>query len=240
MQGPYTNQEQIFEESKYLYCSYPLENYKQFGLVDSLAAQMSSRFDSMPTKSAADNLGVKTLKNDPTFELADTDKQRGLLLAKLRGGSDFTSNKRKQALKGNKDFEEQTKTVTVNLMERMHEACLLDIEAIKTKRQALYRFKMIEEVTQLLRKKHIQDLFLEMQGCRFLEMWISQNPDGSYPPIQIVECVLGVLNNLPITQEHLESCQVARAVTQYVAGGEIQQSSEKLPSELVSNATKLL
>lgn len=80
MQGPYTNQEQIFEESKYLYSSYPLENYKQFGLVDSLAAQMSSRFDSMPTKSAADNLGVKTLKNDPTFELADTDKQRGLLL----------------------------------------------------------------------------------------------------------------------------------------------------------------
>jgi hypothetical protein len=44
------------------------------------------------------------------------------------------SNKRKHALKGNKDFEEQTKTVTVNLMERMHEACLLDIEAIKTKR----------------------------------------------------------------------------------------------------------
>lgn len=100
-----------------------------------MAAQMSSRFDSMPTKSnAADQVGVKTLKSDPTFELADTEKQRGLLLAKLRGGHDFVSNKRKQALKGNKDFEEQTKTVTVNLMERMHEACLLDIEAIKTKR----------------------------------------------------------------------------------------------------------
>ena len=209
MQGPYTNQEQIFEESKYIFTIFMLllENYKQFGLVDSMAAQMSSRFDSMPTKSnAADQAGVKTLKSDPTFELADTEKQRGLLLAKLRGGHDFVSNKRKYALKGNKDFEEQTKTVTVNLMERMHEACLLDIEAIKTKSQALYRFQMIEEVSQLLRKKHIQDLFLEMQGCRFLEMWISQNPDGSYPPIQIVECVLGVLDNLPITQEHLESC----------------------------------
>ena len=90
------------------------------------------------------------------------------------------------ALKGNKEFEEQAKTVTVNLMERMHEACLLDIEAIKTKRQALYRFKMIEEVRQLLSKKHIQDIFLEMQGCRFLEMWISQNPYGSYPPIKSI------------------------------------------------------
>ena len=118
---------------------------------------MSSRFDSVATKSAADQNGVKTLKNenDPSFELADIEKQKGLLLAKLRGGHDFVSNKRKEALKGNKEFEEQTKTVTVNLMERMHEACLLDIEAIKTKRQALYRFKMIEEVSQLLRKKHI-------------------------------------------------------------------------------------
>lgn len=65
---------------------------------------MSSRFDSH--RSAAED--VKTLKTekDPSFELADTEKQRGLLLAKLRGGHDFKSNLRKEALKGNKDFEE--------------------------------------------------------------------------------------------------------------------------------------
>ena len=69
-------------------------------------------------------------------------------------------------------------------------------------------------------------------------MWISQNPDSSYPPIQIIECILKVLDNMPINQEHLESSQVARAVTQYAAGGDLE--SEKLPAELVSCATKLL
>ena len=102
----------------------------------------------------------------------------------------------------------------------------------------MHRFKMIEEISELLRKKHIQELFLDMQGCRFLEMWISQNPDSSYPPIQIIECVLKILDSMPITQEHLESSQVARAVTQYAAGGDLE--AEKLPAELVSNATKLL
>jgi hypothetical protein len=109
---------------------------------------MSSRFESVGnSKSAAEN--VKTLKNekDPSFELADTEKERSLLLAKLRGGHDFVSNRRNEVLKGNKDFDEQTKTVTVNLMERMHEACLCDIEAIKNRRQALFRFNMIEEVS---------------------------------------------------------------------------------------------
>jgi hypothetical protein len=28
-----------------------------------------------------------------------------------------------------------------------------------------------------------------------------------------VECILNILNALPITQENLESCEVARAVT---------------------------
>lgn len=100
----------------------------------------------------------------------------------------------------------------------------------------MHRFKMINEVQELLKKKHIQDIFLEMQGCRFLEMWIIQNPDNSFPPIQIVECVIGVLDLLPISQEQLESCQVARAVTYFAASGDDKQ----FPASLVSSSTKLL
>ena len=86
----------------------------------------------------------------------------------------------------------------VNLNEQMHEACISDYDSIKKGVAALKRFQMIEQVTELLKKKHVQEVFLEMQGCRFLEMWISQNPDGSFPPVQIVECVLDVLDRLPI------------------------------------------
>jgi hypothetical protein len=85
-------------------------------------------------------------------------------------------------MKAEKMFEEETKGVTVNLIERMHNACLKDYEAVKNKKSAMNRFQLCDEVTQLLKKKHIQDGFLQMNGCRFLEMWISQNPDGSFPP----------------------------------------------------------
>lgn len=76
-------------------------------------------------------------------------------------------------MKTQKDFDEDTKNATISLIERMHRACVKDYEAIKKEAPAMHRFKMIEEVSELLKKKHIQDVFLEMQGCRFLEMWIS-------------------------------------------------------------------
>ena len=104
---------------------------------------------------------------------------------------------------------------------------------------ALYRFHLCEEISELLKKKHIQEVFLEMNGCRFLEMWISQNPDNSYPPVQIIESVLKILDNLPITKDHLEACQVARAVTQYAAGSNSLDQNQ-LPTDLISFATKLL
>ena len=101
------------------------------------------------------------------------------------------------------------------------------------------RFKLIEPVRAMLKKKMVQEIFLELQGVRILEMWICQNSDHSFPPLQVVECVLDVLDSLPITQEILESCQVARAVTQYASI--TQEGVENgLPVDLVSKATKLL
>ena len=92
---------------------------------------------------------------------------------------------------------------------------------------------MINEVTSELRKKAIQKSFLEMEGCRFLEMWLNQNPDGSLPPLQIIEAVISVLDSLPITQEVLGSCDIARSLANHA-------TSQELPSDLVSRATKLL
>jgi hypothetical protein len=53
-------------------CLFCIANYKELGLIDSLAAQMSSRFDSSVQHSAAE-ADIKTLKCE-TFQLPDTDK----------------------------------------------------------------------------------------------------------------------------------------------------------------------
>ena len=158
-----------------------------------------------------------------------------------RFGKDaLATEPRLKTIKAEKEFEEENKVITINLIEKMHAACLRDFEAIKNDVAALNRFKLIEEVSDQLNKKHIQDIFLENHGCRFLEMWIAPNPDGSCPPIQIVECVLVVLDRLPITQEHLESCNIANMVTQYAAGHSDSNDDGAFPKDLVSAATKLL
>ena len=149
---------------------------------------------------------IKSETLDPAYELAEREKGRNLLLAKLKSGADYLSNRKNLSIKNQKDFDEETKNVTLSLIERMHRACIQDYDCIKKGTAAMHRFKMVNEVQDLLKRKHIQDMFLEMQGCRFLEMWIIQNPDNSFPPIQIVECVIKVLDQLPISQEQLESC----------------------------------
>lgn len=67
----------------------------------------------------------------------------------------------------------------------------------------------------MLGNKEHQLLFLEQSGCAILEKWLTVNPDGSYPPIQVVELVLEVLKNLPIDLEHLQECDIARALQIY-------------------------
>ena len=67
---------------------------------------------------------IKSEIVDPTYELAEVEKNRNLLLAKLRAGTDYLSNRRNVSIKNQKDFDEESKNVTLSLIERMHRACI--------------------------------------------------------------------------------------------------------------------
>ena len=81
--------------------------------------------------------------NDPAFELAETERKKNELLAKLRGGSEYVTRRRKEVLQNTKVFEDETKMAAVNLIESMHEACISDYESIKKGVAAMKRFQMI-------------------------------------------------------------------------------------------------
>lgn len=57
-------------------------------------------------------------------------------------------------------------------------------------------------------------------------MWLGLNPDGSYPPIQVINCMLTILDKLPITEDVLSNCQVAHVLTQYATskGGQLDEA----------------
>ena len=91
------------------------KHYTNLGLVDSVAAQMSSRIPLVTEQKSSEAVHVidddnpsrkkyrkseeakNALKseNDPSFELAEIEKNRNMLLAKLRAGSDYLQNKRR-------------------------------------------------------------------------------------------------------------------------------------------------
>jgi hypothetical protein len=65
----------------------------------------------------------------------------------------------------------------------MVEANETDRRAIKNKESAMHRFVLLPDLTEMLRKKVFKTLFLEMQGCSFLETWLEPSHDGTFPPL---------------------------------------------------------
>ena len=72
----------------------------------------------------------------------------------------------------------------MELANEMHNALIADHEALIQGEQATHRFMLLERLEKTLRKKNVQENFLELGGCRFLETWLAPHPqDGSIPPL---------------------------------------------------------
>ena len=59
-----------------------------------------------------------------------------------------------------KEFDEESKAITIDLIQKMHAVCVSDYESINRGQAAMKRFKMINELSDKLNKKHIQQVFL--------------------------------------------------------------------------------
>lgn len=64
--------------------------------------------------------------------------------------------------------------------------------------RAMHRFQLLPKVLESLLTKPNQEEFLKSRGLGILEKWLLQNPDGTFPPFQVIESVLDVLERLPI------------------------------------------
>ena len=96
-----------------------------------------------------------------------------------------------------------------------HQALAEAIQGLRKSSRAMHRFQMLAKASEVLEKQNNQSLFLDYGGCLVLQKWLMQNPDGSYPPFQVVELVFDVLEKLPITIDHLQEREVARVIQQY-------------------------
>lgn len=82
----------------------------------------------------------------------------------------------------------------------------------------MHRFNLLDKLSRVLLSKASQDEFLKSRGLSILEKWLMPNPDESFPPYQVIECAMDVLERLPVQIEHLQDCNVAKVLQLYASG----------------------
>jgi len=74
---------------------------------------------------------------------------------------------------------------------------------------------MAKEVYDSLRKKQVQDNFLEMGGAKILASWLDILPDGTHPNFNLVNGMLNCIATLQIDSNQLEESGLDNVVSYY-------------------------
>lgn len=98
----------------------------------------------------------------------------------------------------------------------------------------MHRFLLCSDLAAMLKKKAFQTSFLDMDGLGYLDMWL--NVSNDFPPLQVIETVFDVLESLPVDEESLSNCDIAKTL-QYYAGS---REYNGVTIDIVKRATHLL
>ena len=90
------------------------------------------------------------------------------------------------------------------IFNKMVTAIEQDKRSMLNQEPSLARLIYSKQLTKDLKNLKTRSLFLSQGGCEKIAYWLSKNPDGSYPCLNVVKETLKLLSDLPITTEHLE------------------------------------
>jgi len=113
------------------------------------------------------------------------------------------------------------------LIKAMDEAQRLDLEAYQAGLPALRKIAMVKRICSVLKVAKCQEIFMEMNGCLVLAKWLSPMADGCFPHSKILQTVLGILGEMEVETEHLETFALGRAVMGVAEGAEDVQVRKK-------------
>lgn len=100
----------------------------------------------------------------------------------------------------------------------MQDAVIADRASNVKGQPALKRLILANTVYSELKKKTIQESFLDKGGCQVLSEWIDIMPDSTFPNINLVEGVLHCIDSLQLDTEHLEQSKLGTVVQYYAEG----------------------
>jgi len=120
-----------------------------------------------------------------------------------------SSRKRNKTEKSELEVEATVETFIL----KMDVAAEEDVNSNKQKEPALNKLKMLPEVAGQLRKKKLQQLFIENSLLVTLQRWLKPLPDGSLPNLKVRQTLLEILNefkDIPI--DDLKESGIGKAV----------------------------
>lgn len=106
------------------------------------------------------------------------------------------------------------------LIVKMNKAFEQDQKSNQAKRPAIQKMLLLDEIIKELRKKSLQDHFLDNGGCKSLGNWLSPLPDETTPNQRIVQEVLECIESLEINQKELDNTHLLKKVVKFYATGE--------------------
>lgn len=116
----------------------------------------------------------------------------------------------------------------------MLEAVKKDDEAVAAERPALEKLKMLTEVTEMLTRKHMQEVLLDNQVLDVIKKWLEPNIRGNLAVHSVKKRILELLSNLPIETAHLRESGLGKIVMFYYQRKGEDLDIKKLAGDLIT------
>lgn len=150
--------------------------------------------------------------------------------SKLSGKRKKKSGEASQKLRKVKDDEDLIayKIIDENvakLIDNIVGAAEVDKQNKAEGKLALEKIKLLPEIKSQLKKTQYHETFLEKKGLYALSLWTQRNEDGSYPCFDILQGVLDICGDLPVTTDNLLECgkELGRSIKEIYKTSESEQ-----------------
>ncbi|KAG0181879.1 Transcription factor iws1 [Apophysomyces sp. BC1034] len=152
----------------------------------------------------------------------------------------LASGKKKRKRLNEDDLERSMDEELSSLRERMKNAAEVDAIANSNKKPAIAKLKMLNEVTNMLNNKVLQDSILDNQLLDTIRLWLEPLPDRSLPGLDIQTEMLDVMDNLPIASDHLRESGVGKIVYFYTKSPRVETRVRRKAEQLVARWSRLV
>ena len=125
-------------------------------------------------------------------------------------------------------------------MSKLRESIELDKDNVKNNFPAFNKIKLLNIIEKFLINHRQQKIFLDMDGCKLLEEWCKKDSEGSYPCINHLSKILGILSNLRVELDHLKECSLGKYVFEISKNYKISKAVNKQAQELIQKWSRII